>query len=155
MARNMSTSLLGEYLQRALRLEVNNRHTTTQPEHISPELLHDCHHLMQKVLSAFRHKSKCQRISCQLLYNLHMTVHLPWSIREYSSRLTACQNVRSAKLEADLMKDFPPLTPGALQLIKTPCIVVDSEDNIVLWYLPEALTIRRHVSKHFFSTFHD
>ncbi|KAF8950121.1 hypothetical protein BDZ97DRAFT_1771744 [Flammula alnicola] len=82
---------------------------------------------MQKVLSAFRHK-----------------IHLTWSIREYSSRLTACQNVRSAKLEADLMKDFPPLTPGALQLIKTPCIVVDSEDNIVLWYLPEALTIRRH-----------
>ncbi|KAF8952900.1 hypothetical protein BDZ97DRAFT_1767909 [Flammula alnicola] len=124
MARNMSTSLLGEYLQRALRVEVDNRHTITQPEHISPELLHDCHHLMQKVLSAFRHK-----------------IQLPWSIREYSRRLTACQNVRSAKLEADLMKDFRPLTSGALQLIKTPCIVVDSEDNIVLWYLPDALTI--------------
>ncbi|KAF8963474.1 hypothetical protein BDZ97DRAFT_1758553 [Flammula alnicola] len=73
---------------------------------------------MQKVLITFRYK-----------------ILLPWSIQEYSSWLTACQNCGSAKFEADLMKDILPLTSGALHLINTPCIVVDSEDNIVLWVL--------------------
>lgn len=74
---------------------------------------------------------------------------LPWSIEDYSKSLTPSQNISTERNEAELLRDFPPLfcnEPGELlPLQDQPCIVVDSQGIIVLWYLPDAITRARNV----------
>jgi hypothetical protein len=60
----MCTSLLGEYLQDALRWTSDKAQILTQPSNMSENLLHDAHHLVLAVTNAFENRGKCliQRI---------------------------------------------------------------------------------------------
>lgn len=80
-----------------------------------------------------------------------MVVYLTWSIEEYALSLTTSQNIRSYEHECDLLRRFPPLFSSTsdtlLPLQDEPCTVVDSKGIIVLWYLPDAITRARNVSR--------
>jgi Oxygenase domain of the 2OGFeDO superfamily len=59
--------------------------------------------------------------------------------------LTPRATGQNSKFEAKLLKKYPPIfTPTRYEM--HPCIVQDKDGNILLWYLPGAITMRRAVS---------
>ena len=68
-----------------------------------------------------------------------------WTVQEYVAELCRrnkrCQG-RNEALEAEMMELFP---PDEEELVADPCVVVDSEGTILMWYLPGILCSRRQV----------
>jgi len=68
-----------------------------------------------------------------------------WSADDYVGDLTVRQTGQNAKVEGKLLKKYPPIF-GCTRYEMQPCTVKDKEGNIMLWYLPGALTKQRSVS---------
>jgi len=70
---------------------------------------------------------------------------MSWSVVDYVAELNRrskrCTG-RNETLERDLLRLFPPCTT---ELVSVPCVVVDSEGIILLWYLPGLLCGQRQV----------
>lgn len=148
-----TTSHIGEYIQDVLHWKFKPDFPIAQPSGLQGDLLHDCHHIVQTVGTAFETIGDIvySRITTRLNES---TVRMPWSIVDYTKCLTKSQNIGTAQAEAALLKRFPPkpTTRNGLRLIRDPCIVVDFTDRIIVWYLPNALTQKRHVRwPHFIS----
>jgi hypothetical protein len=70
---------------------------------------------------------------------------MSWSVREYVKELRrrgARCNGRQPGVEDDLRRLFP---AGEMEVIVEPCMIVDSEGIILLWYLPGLMNSRRQV----------
>jgi len=71
-----------------------------------------------------------------------------WSVKRYVEELRErgirCTG-RQEMIEEEICELFP---PGEAQLVHRPCVVVDSEGIILLWYLPRLLSLKRGVSFH-------
>ena len=64
---------------------------------------------------------------------------------DYVEDLTMRATGQNEKVEAKLRRKYPPIfSPDAYHM--KPCIVTDKLGNLMLWYLPGALTITRYVS---------
>jgi len=61
--------------------------------------------------------------------------------------LTPRATGRNSKFEAKLLKKYPPIFAPTIYEMR-PCSVQDEEGNILLWYLPGAITTRRAVSRY-------
>jgi len=59
--------------------------------------------------------------------------------------LTEHATGQNAKVEGQLLKKYPPIFSLAKYKIK-PCLVKDKGGNIILWYIPGAVTMQRAVS---------
>jgi hypothetical protein len=70
-----------------------------------------------------------------------------WSIVDYLAELgrrnKRCRGTNE-ELERELLRLFPPLDS---ELVCAPCVVVDSEGRILLWYLPGLLALKSQVRK--------
>ena len=69
-----------------------------------------------------------------------------WSVLDYVAELGRRNKVcrgRNEKLESDLLRLFP---PGREEKEDRPCVVVDCEGRILLWYLPGLLALKQQVS---------
>jgi hypothetical protein len=70
-----------------------------------------------------------------------------WSVVKYVEILsrmgTRCTGVQD-HIEEELRRLFP---PAATETIAEPCLVVDSEGMILLWFLPGLVKSERQVSK--------
>jgi hypothetical protein len=70
-----------------------------------------------------------------------------WSIVDYLAELgrrnKRCRGMNE-QLERAMLRLFP---PPESELISEPCVVVDSEGRILLWYLPSLLGLKRQVRK--------
>ncbi|KAF8957921.1 hypothetical protein BDZ97DRAFT_1762563 [Flammula alnicola] len=65
-----------------------------------------------------------------------------WRADDYVAELTERATGRNSKVEAKLLKKFPPIfSPTVYQM--EPCIVTDMDGNILVWYIPGALTTQR------------
>jgi hypothetical protein len=62
-------------------------------------------------------------------------------LRRMGSRCTGQQ----PDVEDRLLKMFP---PGENEMVDTPCVVLDLDGIILLWYLPGLVNLKRRVSKH-------
>ena len=68
-----------------------------------------------------------------------------WSADEYAQSLSPRCTGQNMKVESRLLQEFPPLfTPTRLET--EPCIIIDKDGRILLWYLPGILTKKRVVS---------
>lgn len=68
-----------------------------------------------------------------------------WSVLDYLAELGRRNKVcrgRNEKLELELLRLFPP-RPSEKEY--TPCVVVDVEGRILLWYLPGLLALKQQV----------
>jgi hypothetical protein len=74
--------------------------------------------------------------------NLEKTI---WSAPEYASNLTPKCTGQNEKVEANLLKKFPPIH-NPTQYEFTPHIVTDVNGKGLEWYLPGILTEARAVS---------
>ena len=63
-------------------------------------------------------------------------------VAELRRRNKICRG-RNEKLEGDLLRLFP---PGPDEKEDRPCVVVDREGRILLWYLPGLLAWKQQVS---------
>ena len=70
-----------------------------------------------------------------------------WSIVDYMAELDRrskrCRG-RNEQLEREMLRLFPPLES---ELVSAPCVVVDSEGRVILWYLPGLLGRKCQVRK--------
>ena len=63
-----------------------------------------------------------------------------WSINDYIDIL----KIGGQEAEEKLLRMFP---PGETELINSPCVIVDKNGKILLWYLPQVISPKRRVSK--------
>lgn len=75
----------------------------------------------------------------------------PWRAEDYASNLTPSATGQNLKVEAKLMKKFPPIFEPTRYMMK-PCTILDEAGNFMLWYLPQSMTDNYSVS-HFFWSF--
>lgn len=143
----LTTAHIGEYIQDALYWKFNPHFPITQPNGLKGDLLHDSHHILQTVQTAFETIGESFLRNIASCFNQYI-VRMPWSIVDYTKCLTQSQNMGRPEREAALLQQFPPHPSHAngTRLIRDPCIVVDAADRIIVWYLPDALTQKRHVS---------
>src|ERR1700689_5139763 len=70
-----------------------------------------------------------------------------WSIVDYMAELDRrskrCRG-RNEQLERETLRLFP---PSESELVSAPCVVVDSEGRVILWYLPGLLGRKCQVRK--------
>jgi hypothetical protein len=72
-------------------------------------------------------------------------VQTTWSATRYRDRLTANQSGTNADRENPLLKKYPPIFDET-RLVTTPTTVRDKVGVLLLWYLPDILTIERKAS---------
>lgn len=72
----------------------------------------------------------------------------PWRAEDYASNLTPSATGQNLKVEAKLMKKFPPIFEPTRYMMK-PCTILDEAGNFMLWYLPQAMTDNYSVSNFF------
>ena len=72
---------------------------------------------------------------------------MSWSVVEYVEALrgmgTRCTGTQD-HIENPLRERFPPAVP---QHIVGPCVMVDSEGIILLWFLPGLMSLKRQVGR--------
>jgi hypothetical protein len=122
------------------RLSIDN-------DSLTYDLVKDCEMIVGQVCRAFQNQS--MYLGNSLSHGINISaVRLPWSIEEYAGQLSRSQNIGTPENEARLKEKFPPIYKainGLLPLQDEPCIVMDSQNIIVLWYMPDALSKRRNV----------
>jgi hypothetical protein len=68
-----------------------------------------------------------------------------WSVVDYMAELgrrsKRCGG-RDEELEREMLRLFP---PPESELVAEPCVVVDSEGRILLWYLPGLMELKQQV----------
>ncbi len=69
---------------------------------------------------------------------------------DYNNALSKNPSGRNSRIEADIAERFPPLH-NPTKYSSEPCTILDSEGNVLLWYLPGALRPERVVSEHIHS----
>jgi len=75
------------------------------------------------------------------------TEQTAWSVVQYLvelKRLGKCCTGMQEHVEGELLQLF---LSGAIQTISEPCVVLDSEGIILLWFLPGLLGRKRKVSQ--------
>jgi hypothetical protein len=71
-------------------------------------------------------------------------VKTTWSAEDYVEDLTVRATGQNEKVEAKLREKYPPIFSPSLYY-KKPCTVIDERGNLLLWYIPGALTLFRTV----------
>jgi hypothetical protein len=68
--------------------------------------------------------------------------HLPWSMPNYSRALGKMYAGRDDAKEEALDALFPPRHEfsSPLNHFDSPCTIIDSEDNVLAWYLPDVIS---------------
>lgn len=72
------------------------------------------------------------------------TVKTTWDIDRYCDFLGTKQSGQNAKVEAKLLKKFPPLFRPNKGLLEDPALITDKHGVGMLWYLPGLLSQTRH-----------
>jgi len=70
-----------------------------------------------------------------------------WSIKDYTDYLqenSPRSTGQNERLEAEIMELYPPIHSAPLFQVR-PCVIVDSEGHLLVWYLPSILTLKRQV----------
>jgi hypothetical protein len=67
---------------------------------------------------------------------------MSWSASEYAEHVTPRQNGQNTELEDHLNNLFPGKHTASRTFEDQPMIVIDKEDNILLWYLPGLFTTK-------------
>jgi hypothetical protein len=71
---------------------------------------------------------------------------MKWSVLDYVAELGRRNKIcrgRNEKLESLMLRLFP---PGPDEKEDRPCVTVDNEGRILLWYLPGLLALKQQVS---------
>ena len=68
-----------------------------------------------------------------------------WRAEDYVGDLTARASGQNPKVEAVLLKKYPPIFEPTIYTMQ-PCTVKDEDGNIILWYLPGAITMQHTMS---------
>jgi hypothetical protein len=106
-------------------------------------LLNECDQAITILLEAHGNQrmyieSLGQSISC-------WTDTTMWKARDYVKELSKRATGRNQRVESKLKKKYPPIfSPTAYHM--EPCVVQDEVGEILLWYIPGALTPQRVVS---------
>jgi len=89
---------------------------------------------------------------CNQFLNTSLLISLDkmnWKAKDYVADLAKCATGKNLRVEAEILKKYPPISsPTTYHL--SPSTVQDDDGNLMLWYIPGALTIQRAVSSPFF-----
>jgi len=114
----------------------------------SLEFLGECNFAVERMVLAYR--NKCELFiyfSCLLAHYFNHKDATVWSIKDYTNYLQENSPRSTGKnehLEAKIMKSYPPIHSPPLFQVR-PCVIVDSEGYLLVWYLPSILTLKRQV----------
>jgi hypothetical protein len=65
---------------------------------------------------------------------------VPWNVEDYLKRIGKKPTGMNGEFEDRLKQEFPPGKEIGAAVILEPCIIVDSEGNILLWHLPDIIS---------------
>jgi hypothetical protein len=112
-------------------------------------LLNQCDQAVNILLEAYSNPCEWptiwQPLKAQSISHQDVT---PWRAEDYVSDLTPSATGQNLNIEAKLMKKYPPIFEPTIYMMR-PCIVPDKDGNILLWYLPGAMTAQYTVSYFF------
>jgi len=105
------------------------------------DILEECNYASKVLVQATKNLSEC---FCELNTEIstppnHKTGCTSWSVVDYLQVLRA----GGKAVEENLLKFFP---VNNTEMIDEPCIVVDKDGKILLWYLPRMISFKRRVS---------
>src|ERR1700691_308243 len=77
---------------------------------------------------------------------------VPWCMSEYAQDLGKIYAAPDSTKENALDMLFPPGDEHSSEdkFLDSPCIIVDAEDNILAWYLPNIISRDAQVNFHFY-----
>jgi len=109
-------------------------------------LLNQCDQAVNVLFEAYSNPCECptlwQALKAQTISHQDVT---PWRAEDYVSDLTPSATGQNLNVEAKLMEKYPPIFEPAIYMMKT-CTIKDEKGNLLLWYLPEAMTEQYTVS---------
>jgi hypothetical protein len=103
------------------------------------DLLEECNYASKMLVQATKNLSECIEFLDEILTRPNHSGCMSWSVIDYLEVLRA----GGKGLEENLRQIFPSNT---MEMIYKPCIVVDSDGKILLWYLPRMIDLKRRVS---------
>ena len=143
------TKDVAAYMQQSFRRKLNGSidNPIRFPSYWSLEFLGECNLAVEKMVSAYRNKREsfcCFSFLANYFYHKDATV---WSIKDYTDYLQEISPRSTGQnecLEAELTDRYPPIHSPCLFQVR-PCVIVDSEGHLLVWYLPSILTLKRQV----------
>ena len=68
---------------------------------------------------------------------------MPWDVRHYRDNISTKNEGMNEEFEESLKRRYPPI--NGYGKITEPCVVIDNEGIILVWYIPNILTVERQV----------
>jgi len=140
-----TTEEIAFYMRSRFIAELNGTLEIFQMPRFPMDLLEECNFATKLLVKASRNQSKCKICIALCGLNSGCAEVMSWSVLDYLAELSRRNKVcrgRNENLETELIGLFPPLRTGKEY---TPCVVVDEEGRILLWYLTGLLALKQQV----------
>ena len=135
---------IATYLKLLFRKELHGQQEEIPIPTFSIDLLEECHYEVRQLVQAAKKTSK-HWLYCNLIDSKLGAEKMNWSAKDYVAevgrRYKQCRG-RNEDMEAELLRLFP---AGEEEFASSPCVVVDVDGRILLWYLPGILDRGRRV----------
>ena len=143
------TMEVGKYMKASFLRSLHRTNVQVEiPDHWSLEFTQDCNYMVHLLVKAVRNPGIPSYHQCHAESDWRFpTVSMSWSVVDYAAalckkgtRCTGCQ----AHIEKALLVQFPPLARTSQEV--RPCIILDNEGRILMWYLPGIISLTHQVS---------
>jgi len=129
-----------------------NGHNVSFPADLDFGLLQECDQAVSIILEAYQNARMNQsRVILRSTTHIYSVDQTTWKADDYVVDLTARATGQNLKVEGKLLKKYPPIFSPPIYEMK-PCTVQDEDENVMLWYIPGALSKKCTVSIHAFFT---
>jgi hypothetical protein len=141
-----STEAVAHYLKKLLAYEFGESGEPQMPEW-QLDFLEELHYCVKLVSYAIKNKSELNLCIHHIMKKRTGIGNTAWTVHQYMVELTRlgkrCTGMQD-RVEGELNDLFP---PAATVAIAEPCVIVDSDGIILLWFLPGLLNKKRQVSR--------
>lgn len=115
------------------------------PLNLSVRLVIECEHAVSTLVRALKTPSTSMLLLIvQYQPKLILIVQVPWDAERYGQKIEFKATGQNLEKERVYAKDYPPLNMGDTE-IDYPITVVDENERLLAWYLPNILTPSRQV----------
>lgn len=141
---------LSDYLFGLFQSQIFGKTFPPIPTSLPMEDAKECQRMACALGKAFKNKSELLLLILHLTLTHFGVVVLSWSVEDYMANLPPKPKGFSSPTEDYLEEKFPPVFQPPYRHVNEPCIVVDCNGVILLWYLPDLLSSLRQVTVVFY-----
>jgi hypothetical protein len=77
--------------------------------------------------------------------NIHSLVKIPWDAARYADWIGPKMTGRNDQAEADVLRQFGPLSTSEPIMVEKPATLVNMHGVILGWYLPNVISVHQQV----------